>query len=136
MNRYWLLCLCPLLVGLPLVACASPAAPVPEPKAPANSQVSRASWEQNWADTMAAGKKEELAKAKRMLISDFAYGNETNSNVATTLGRYQTISSLDEALSYVDRIRAVTAEDVQRAMAVHGKREACTVAYVKPKGKA
>lgn len=76
---------------------------------------------------------EELEKARRMLLSDFAYANETNANIASTLGRYQTVSSLEEALRYGDRIRAVTAEDVRRVMGEYGRREASTVAYVKPK---
>lgn len=76
---------------------------------------------------------EEVDKAKRMLLSGFAYANETDSHIANTLGRYQTISTLDEALRYGERIRAVTVGDVQRVMAEYGRREACTVAYIKPK---
>ena len=78
-------------------------------------------------------RQDELDKAKRMLTSDFAYGNETNSNIAATLGRYQTVSSLEEGLRYVDKIRKVSAEDVLQAMRTYGRRGFCTVAYLKPR---
>lgn len=61
MKKYWFLSLCLLLIGLPLVACAPPAAPAPELKAPAaGGQVPIASWDQKWANMLAEGKKEGL----------------------------------------------------------------------------
>ena len=76
---------------------------------------------------------EEIEKARRMLISDFAYANETNSNVAATLGRYYAIALVDEAINYTDRIKSVSAEDVLAAMAKYGKSEVCSTTYLKPK---
>ena len=74
----------------------------------------------------------ELDKAKTMLIHDFAYSNETDANVGQTLGQYEALSKAEEALTYVDRIQAVTAEQVRLAMERHCPLEAYTLCYVQP----
>lgn len=74
----------------------------------------------------------ELDKAKTMLIHDFAYSNETDANIGETLGRYEGVSEAEEALTYVDRVQAVTAEQVRLAMERHCPLEAYTLCYVRP----
>lgn len=57
----------------------------------------------------------ELEKAKKMLVSGFAFMNERASSIAGTFGQYRIHSELADALAYVDRIRSVTGEEVLAA---------------------
>lgn len=75
----------------------------------------------------------ELAKAKMMLKTDFAYANETDSNVAQTLGEYEAISKAEEALTYLDQIITVSAEEIKSTLNKYCNLNACTICYVKPK---
>ncbi len=77
---------------------------------------------------------DELNKAKTMIKNDFAYSNETDSNIAGTLGQYETISSVEEALEHVERIEKVTAQDVEQAVNEYCDPNAYTLCYLKPKG--
>jgi len=58
---------------------------------------------------------EELRRAKTLLEGEDAVANHTTRGLATTLGFYATVADLEFALTYRDRIRRVSAEDVQRA---------------------
>ena len=75
---------------------------------------------------------EELERAKTMLITGFAYGNETDADIGETLGQYATIATVEEALTYPDRVRAVTGEDIRRALERHCNFDAYTLCCVKP----
>lgn len=56
---------------------------------------------------------EELAKAKQVITNDFHYHNETNTGQTGTIGYYYTLTASTDFLEqYVDRIRAVTADEV------------------------
>jgi zinc protease len=55
---------------------------------------------------------EELAKAKRMLKADFAFSNETDSDIAGTLGYYTIGGILDRLTQYEQIIDSVTPEEV------------------------
>lgn len=55
---------------------------------------------------------EELAKSKSMLKADFAFGNETDSDIAGTLGYYNISGMLERASSYERTIDSVTPDEV------------------------
>ncbi|MBF0500037.1 MAG: insulinase family protein [Candidatus Riflebacteria bacterium] len=57
---------------------------------------------------------EEFEKVKQQLIATTIFGKETAESQAQNYGHYATLGHLDEADSYVDRIREVTLEDVKR----------------------
>lgn len=57
---------------------------------------------------------EELQKVKTMLKADFQFSNETNSNIAQTLGHYNTLGMLDFAMKYEKSIDSVTVEDIKK----------------------
>ena len=76
--------------------------------------------------------KDELDKAVTMLTTSFAFQTETNSDLAETLGYYECISNIEGALSYLDRVRAVTAEDIQRVAREFLKDDSYVLAIVRP----
>ncbi len=55
----------------------------------------------------------ELARAKRLLCNDYAFSTETPSQLAGLYGYYHTIAQADVAVSYPQRIQAITVEDLQ-----------------------
>lgn len=55
---------------------------------------------------------EELAKAKSMLKADFAFGNETDSDIAGTLGYYNISGMMERVSSYERTIDSVTPDEV------------------------
>lgn len=57
---------------------------------------------------------EELKKVKTMLKADFQFSNETNSDIAQTLGHYNTLDILDRATEYEMSIDAVTIEEINK----------------------
>ncbi|OPX25903.1 MAG: hypothetical protein B1H02_00195 [Candidatus Latescibacteria bacterium 4484_107] len=76
----------------------------------------------------------ELERAKTMLITDFAYSNETDADLGETIGHYATIAAVEEAVTYPDRIRAVTEEDVRKAFERYCDFGAYTLCAIKPNG--
>jgi len=56
----------------------------------------------------------ELDKAKTMLKADYQFSNETDSDIAQTLGHYQTLGILDRAIIYEQSINAVTVEEIRK----------------------
>jgi zinc protease len=57
---------------------------------------------------------DELARAVKQARALFAYGSESISNQGFWLGFSEMFASYDWFLEYVDRLAAVTPEDVQR----------------------
>lgn len=57
----------------------------------------------------------EIEKAKKMLVSGFAFSNERASSIAGTFGQYRIHSRLEDALAYIECIRSVAAEEVVSA---------------------
>ncbi len=57
---------------------------------------------------------EELQRAKTLLEADDVIGTHTSRGAASTLGYYAAIADLDFVLTYRERVRQVTREDVQR----------------------
>lgn len=76
---------------------------------------------------------DELEKAKTLLITGFAFSNEKASSLANTLGMYETVSSLDEAVRYQERVRGVTARQVSQVMQTWCRPEVITIGTVEPK---
>ncbi|MFC1651074.1 M16 family metallopeptidase, partial [Candidatus Latescibacterota bacterium] len=56
----------------------------------------------------------ELEKVKTMLKADFQFSNETNSDIAQTLGYYNTLGMLDKATEYEKSIDMVTLEELNK----------------------
>jgi len=56
---------------------------------------------------------EELKKVKTMLKADFQFSNETNSDIALTLGYYNTLGMLDYVTEYEKTIDSVTIEEIK-----------------------
>ncbi|MFH1007864.1 MAG: pitrilysin family protein [Candidatus Latescibacterota bacterium] len=75
-----------------------------------------------------------LERAKTMLVTEFAYANETDSDLGETIGHYATVTTVEEAVTYPGRIRAVTSEAVRRAVARYCDFGAYTSCSVKPNG--
>lgn len=57
---------------------------------------------------------EDLSRAKNYLVGITLFDHETNAGRAEYWGFYETVDSLDFALSYLDHIRKVTRDDVIR----------------------
>lgn len=57
----------------------------------------------------------ELTRAKNLLEGDHAYSTHTTRGRAAELGLAVTIADLEHSRAYIERIRQVTREDVQRA---------------------
>jgi zinc protease len=76
----------------------------------------------------------EVQKAQTMLKAEYAYANETDSDIAGTLGRHETLDILDEAIRYNERIDRVTPEQIQDAMTRLCTPETATVCALRPKG--
>jgi zinc protease len=55
---------------------------------------------------------EELKKAKTMLKADYQFSNETDSNIAGTIGQFHVLGLLDNMVEYEKTIDEVTAKDV------------------------
>ena len=79
--------------------------------------------------------KKELNKAKTMTATDWSYNNETDSNIAMTLGEYEILSKAEDAVKYIDEIKKMTAEDIRIVLKKYCNLNAYTLCYVKPKGK-
>lgn len=75
----------------------------------------------------------EVQKAKTMLKAEYAYANETGSDIAGTLGRHEILDILDEAILYNERIEGVTPEQIQDAMARLCNPETATICALKPR---
>jgi zinc protease len=55
---------------------------------------------------------DELQKVKTMLKADYQFGNETDSDIAQTLGHFNILGMLDQVTEYERKIDAVTAGDI------------------------
>lgn len=59
---------------------------------------------------------EELERAKRLIVTGYAFENEKAISLASTLGRYEVIAEAEDAARYCERIRSVSAEAIQQAV--------------------
>ncbi len=75
---------------------------------------------------------EELTKVLKQSKAQFIYSNESVTSQARWLGFSEVIASTEWFDSYLDRLAAVTAADVQRVAQTYLQREKCTVGYYLP----
>lgn len=76
-----------------------------------------------------------LERAKKQVISGFLMGQESTFGLGMLLGEMASIGiPLDYLDTYVDRIRSVTAQDVQRVAQTYLKNSNETVGYLYPSG--
>lgn len=78
--------------------------------------------------------KEELAQANRVLESMVAFDSETPQGQASFLGFYETIDTLDFALSYMDEVKKVTPDLIRTVAKKYFKKNNYAVAVEVPKG--
>jgi zinc protease len=76
---------------------------------------------------------EELRRAKTLLEAEVVIGIHTSRGAASTLGYYAAIADVDFALTYLDRMRQVTREDVQRAAQRFLDPQRYAVAVIRPR---
>ena len=78
-------------------------------------------------------KKSELEKAKRQVIADFTFSKQSASGMASSLARSfaSTGNPYFDSL-YVERIKAVSREDIRRVAQTYLRRQASTVAILSP----
>jgi len=78
-------------------------------------------------------KKSELEKAKRQIIADFTFSKQSASGMASSLASSfaATGDPYFDSL-YVERIKAVSREDIRRVARTYLRREASTVAILSP----
>lgn len=74
----------------------------------------------------------ELQKAKNQIESSFIMGQDSNFNRAMMLGRYESVGSWKLLNTYLDGIRAVTADDVMRVAKTYLTKDNRTVGTLIP----
>lgn len=74
----------------------------------------------------------ELQKAKNQIESSFIKGQDSNFNRAMMLGRYESVGSWKLLNTYLDGIRAVTADDVMRVAKTYLTKDNRTVGTLIP----
>ncbi|PID55880.1 hypothetical protein CSB45_13750 [candidate division KSB3 bacterium] len=77
---------------------------------------------------------EEVQKARNVISADFMFGKETASGLAHFLGECDVLHSYKFLHHYVERIEAVSADDVQQAAQKYLKKTCRTVGWAIPKG--
>jgi zinc protease len=76
---------------------------------------------------------EELEKTKKMVEASFEFGRERSLNEAIQIGYMETIIGYQHLESYVDRIRAVTADDVRSVAQKYLNMDNQTVGWLREK---
>jgi len=71
----------------------------------------------------------ELEKARKQVRAHFIYGAESITNQARWLGFAEVVTHLEWLDAYIDRIAAVSAEDVQRVAQKYLRRDQATVGW-------
>ena len=56
---------------------------------------------------------QELARAKLLLRTEYAFGNESYAGQVTSMGFYEAIDTYEFAVDYIDCVNAITADDIQ-----------------------
>ena len=79
----------------------------------------------------------ELQKAKNILSADFVKSLKSNLGRAFSLGTYEVLfGSYEEMFKTLDRINAVTAEDIQRVLETYFNEKNRTVVTLVPEAPA
>lgn len=74
----------------------------------------------------------ELARAKRLLLTDYAFSTETPGQIAGLYGYYATIADPSLAISYPQQIQATTASSLQQIAQAHLNAERYTAVVINP----
>jgi zinc protease len=74
----------------------------------------------------------ELARAKKQVEAGFVYSKDSIRSLAQQLGYYNTVASWRYLSNYLDRVRAVTAADLQRVAATYLTENSRTVGWYDP----
>lgn len=74
----------------------------------------------------------ELARAKRLLCNDYAFSTETPSQLASCYGYYALMGHFDEALHYVEHVKAITVGDLVRVAQQYLPRDRYAVTELLP----
>jgi len=75
---------------------------------------------------------EQLDEAKRVLRIGYAFTNEAFSDQAGSLGFYEALGDHTLAIEYIDRVNAVTAEQVREVAVKYLDPDAYTLAIIRP----
>lgn len=75
---------------------------------------------------------EQLAEAKRVLRISYAFGNESFRDQAGALGFYEAIGGYHRAVTYIDVVESVTAEQLQEVARKYLDPDAYTLAIIRP----
>ncbi|NLO06254.1 MAG: insulinase family protein [candidate division WS1 bacterium] len=75
---------------------------------------------------------EELAETKRVLRISYAFTNEAYSDQAGALGFYEAIADYRYAVDYIDRVEAITAEQLRDVAQRYFDPNAYTLAIIRP----
>ncbi len=76
---------------------------------------------------------EELDEAKRVLRISYAFSNESYTDQAGALGFYEAISTYTDAVEYIERVEAVTPEQLQEVARRYLAPDRHTLAIIRPK---
>ncbi len=76
---------------------------------------------------------DELRRAKTLLEGEVVVGSHTSRGMAAVLGEYATIADVEFVLTYLDRIRQITRDDVQRVAQRFLDPQRYAVAVVRPR---
>lgn len=75
---------------------------------------------------------EELERAQVMARASFAFSAETNADVGTLLGRFETSGSLQDGLNHILTLESATADDIRTAALQHLDSDAYIRSIIKP----
>ncbi|OHB71742.1 MAG: hypothetical protein A2W23_05320 [Planctomycetes bacterium RBG_16_43_13] len=75
----------------------------------------------------------EMQKAKNRLMANKIFGMESTRGVASLIGRYETVASIDYISTYLDRINAVTKNDIKNTAEQFFRKENRTVGWINTK---
>jgi len=75
---------------------------------------------------------QELARAKKQVEASFIYSKDSIRSLAQQLGYFNTVASHTYLDTYVERVRAITAADVQRVAAKYLAEDSRTVGWYDP----
>src|SRR5262249_52319384 len=75
----------------------------------------------------------ELQQAKNTIEAHFVHEQRTGEEAASMIGEAESVGGYGYLLTYLDRIRRVTAGDVQRVARAYLQRQQASVGYLQPK---
>jgi len=74
----------------------------------------------------------ELSRVKRLLLNDYIFSTETPGQLAGIYGYYNTITTVEQCLSYPEIIKQITAEELQQIANMYLSPERYASVILKP----